>query len=260
MTALNLAFQEFGHANKPPLIILHGFFASSRNWRVIAEKLADSYHVFVPDLRNHGASPHHPLLDYPSMATDLLAFMATHTTTPPHLLGHSMGGKVAMWCALNYPNQLNKLLIIDIAPRSYEHSFDPLITALQALPLTQLTQRKQAEHWLSDYIPDLSYRQFLLQNLLLTDAGYKWRIDLTVFKKMAHHIVAFPKTEQIIPFTRPTTFICGQDSDYCHLKHCQQLFPNAQQINIENAGHWLHAQQPEAFLQQVREVLRQPLN
>ncbi|MCF8007275.1 MAG: alpha/beta fold hydrolase [Methylovulum sp.] len=260
MSALSLAFQEFGEADKPPLIILHGFFASSRNWRVIAETLAEDYHVLVPDLRNHGASPHHPQLDYPTMVADLLAFITAHTTSPPHVLGHSMGGKVAMWLALNYPEHLDKLLVIDIAPCAYEHSFDQLITSLQALPLQQLTQRKQAEHWLSEHIPELSYRQFLLQNLLLTEQTYVWRIDLTVFKNMAHHIVAFPNTDQVLSFTRPTLFLCGENSNYCQLNQCLKLFPKAQQINIKNAGHWLHVQQPAAFLQEVNAFLRHPLN
>jgi pimeloyl-ACP methyl ester carboxylesterase len=141
METVELAFEELGSPGNAPLIILHGFFASSRNWRQVAEKLAASFHVYVLDMRNHGASPHHPVMDYPAMAADLLQFMDVQGLTTASLLGHSMGGKVAMWFALNYPEHMEKLIVADIAPVSYQHSFDNTIRILKALPLVEIPIR-----------------------------------------------------------------------------------------------------------------------
>ncbi len=254
MDTVTLAFEEFGVVNAPPLLILHGFFASSRNWRQIAEKLAVSYHIYVLDLRNHGASPHHALMNYPAMAADVLAFMNQHGLTTAHLLGHSMGGKVAMWFALNHPERVAKLLVVDIAPISYQHSFDPLIKALIALPLANITNRKQAKLALATAIPDLSYRQFLLQNLVLSAGHYCWRVDLAIFQRMAANIVAFPAVDER-RYYGDTLFIAGAESNYVHAEQVKALFPTADFIAIANAGHWLHVQQPIAFIASVQGFL-----
>ncbi|TAK60218.1 alpha/beta fold hydrolase, partial [Methylobacter sp.] len=150
METVQLAFEEFGDSNNSPLIILHGFFASSRNWRQIALRLSVRFHVYVPDMRNHGASPHHPLMDYPAMTADLLQFMDDHGLKTASLLGHSMGGKVAMWLALSAPDRVNKLVVADIAPVSYKHNFDKTIQSLKALPLAEISNRKQAETLLAE--------------------------------------------------------------------------------------------------------------
>lgn len=154
MSAVTLAFEEFGAADAPPLIILHGFFASSRNWRNVAQQLSDNFHVYVLDMRNHGASPHNPIMDYEAMAGDVLHFMAARQIVAAAILGHSMGGKIAMWLALNHPERVTQLVVVDIAPISYQHQFDKLIGALEALPLAQISNRKQAEMLLAEAIPD----------------------------------------------------------------------------------------------------------
>lgn len=251
MEAVDLAFEEYGDPAHAPLIILHGFFASSRNWRQVAEKLAVNHHVYVLDMRNHGASVHHPVMDYPAMAADLLRFVNRHNLTAFSLLGHSMGGKAAMWFALNYPGRVDKLVVADIAPVSYRHSFDGLIHALKAVPLAEMTNRKQAEVELAEAIPELSYRQFLLQNLILKDGAYCWRVDLDIFQRTAHHIVAFPETQGIAPFSGKALFITGSDSNYVRIDSVSALFPQAALIVIADAGHWLHVQQPAAFIGQV---------
>jgi esterase len=251
MEKVDLAFEELGSPEDAPLIILHGFFASSRNWRQIAEKLAARFHVYLLDLRNHGSSPHHPVMDYPSMADDLLQFMDAQGLSASSLLGHSMGGKVAMWFALNHPERMDKLIVADIAPVSYEHSFDNLIQALKTLPLHEISNRKQAELLLASAIPELGYRQFLLQNLVLKDGAYCWRIDLDIFLLMAPNIAAFPGVEQISPFTGKTLFIAGEDSGYVKADDIKTLFPDAKLSVIANAGHWLHVQQPGIFIERV---------
>ncbi len=256
MEAVELAFDELGSPDDTPIIILHGFFASSRNWRQVAEKLAARFHVYAPDMRNHGASPHHPIMDYPSMAADLLLFMDAQGLTTASLLGHSMGGKVAMWFALNHPDRMDKLIVADIAPISYTHCFNNLIQALKALPLHEISNRKQAELLLASHIPELGYRQFLLQNLVLKDGAYCWRIDLDIFLLMAPNISAFPNVKQLMPFTGKTLFIAGEDSGYVKANDVNTLFPKATLSVIANAGHWLHVQQPGVFIERVEQFLQ----
>ena len=170
-----LAFEEFGVADAPPLIILHGFFASSRNWRQIAKQLGSKFHVYVLDQRNHGASPHVPVMDYPSMASDLSAFLDEREIASACLVGHSMGGKVAMWFALNHPERIARLIVVDIAPVAYRHNFDDIVKTLKALPLDRIGNRKQADDFLSETITEPGFRQFLLQNLILHEGNYRWR-------------------------------------------------------------------------------------
>ncbi|MGZ8137318.1 MAG: alpha/beta fold hydrolase [Methylococcaceae bacterium] len=256
METVKLSFEELGNSDNAPLIILHGFFASSRNWRQVAEKLSANFHVYLLDMRNHGASPHHPLMDYPSMAADVLRFVDDHGLNAINLLGHSMGGKIAMWFALNYPGRVNRLIVVDIAPVSYQHSFNHTIEALKSLPLATVNNRKQAEVWLAEAIPELSYRQFLLQNILLKDGGYAWRIDLDIFYRMAPNIIAFPASDGLLPYTGKTLFIAGADSGYVKPDDIHELFPEARITFITDAGHWLHVQQPAMFMECVLAFLQ----
>ena len=253
--ALALAFEEYGEASAPALIILHGFFASSRNWRQIARKLSELYHVYVLDMRNHGDSIHSSTMDYPSMAADIELFLDTRQLTSAHILGHSMGGKVAMWLALSNPKCINKLIVADIAPVSYRHSFDNLIQALKQLPLEQLTNRKQADSLLSGPIPESSFRQFLLQNLILKQGKYQWRIDLDIFANTADNIIAFPDTSTLSAYPDKVLFLAGETSNYIGKESVSNLFPNAEIKTIAKAGHWLHAEQPDAFCAAVNTFL-----
>lgn len=256
MQTVELVYEEFGNQHPIPLIILHGFFASSRNWRKIAEKLASQYHVLVPDLRNHGNSPHHKLMDYPSMVADVLRFMETKRLTTAHFIGHSMGGKIAMWLALNHPERMNKLVVVDIAPKSYQHSFNKMIQALLDLPLEEINNRKQAEAILKEDIPGLEYRQFLLQNLILKDDRYSWRINLETFMHTAVNIVAFPETLNLTPYQGEALFVAGESSAYLVLEDIISLFPRADFRKMAGAGHWLHVQQPEVFVDWVEKFLQ----
>ncbi len=255
METVELAFEELGDPNNSPLIILHGFFASSRNWRQVAQRLSAQFHVYVPDMRNHGASSHHPVMDYPVMVADLLRFVDDRGLETASLLGHSMGGKIAMWLALTASDRLDKLIVADIAPVSYKHSFDNTVQALKALPLAEISNRKHAETLLAPRIPELSYRQFLLQNLALKDGKYCWRLDLDIFQRTAHHIAAFPNADHLSSYTGKAFFIAGSDSDFVKLEDINLLFPEAAFSTIANAGHWLHVQQPDAFTARVEDFL-----
>jgi len=253
--ALVLKFEEYGESTASPLLILHGFFASSRNWKLIARKLAEHYHIYVVDMRNHGDSAHSPVMDYPSMAADIELFLDMQQLAKVNILGHSMGGKAAMWFALLHPERINKLMVADIAPVSYRHSFDNLIQALKQLPLAKITNRKQADDLLSAPIPEASFRQFLLQNLILKEGGYQWRIDLDIFANTADNIIAFPTTDTVSEYSGEVLFIAGETSSYIDPGSVYKLFPRAAIKSIAKAGHWLHAEQPEAFCEAVNVFL-----
>lgn len=257
MKSVKLAFECYGDRSRSPLIILHGFFASSRNWRQMAKRLADDYCVYVLDMRNHGLSPHVPEMDYPVMAEDLKSFMDEHQLATANILGHSMGGKVAMWFALHYPQRVKQLIVADISPVTYQHSFDQTINALKQLPLDQISNRKQADEFLSPAIPELSYRQFLLQNLQLKEDGYCWRIDLDIFYHTADNIIAFPDVESVLPFMGKVLFIMGGNSNYTNKEAIDVIFLNAELAVIENANHWLHVDAPEEFLTKVQSFLKE---
>ena len=255
---MQLAFEEFGTVNNPPLVVLHGFFASARNWRQIAKMLAGQFHVLVPDLRNHGASPHDAVMDYPAMAADIDAFILHWQLRQVNLLGHSMGGKVAMWLALSNPERVTALIVVDIAPVSYRHSFDNLIAALRELPLHEIGNRRQAEQLLASAIPDIRFRQFLLQNLVLRDGHYHWRIDLEIFQRAAPTIIGFPDLQKVRPFEKKTLFIAGGNSKYLRNEDqplIDRLFPTAEIQRLPDTGHWLHAEKPELFVATVEKFL-----
>ncbi len=251
MDLVNLAYETYGDNDKQPLILLHGFFASSRNWRKIARQLAEFYYIYVLDLRNHGASPHRPVMDYPCMVADLLYFMDGHDLQSASILGHSMGGKVAMWLALNHPERVQKLMIADISPVSYQHNFNRTIQALKQLPLDKISNRKQADDFLALQIPEWDYRQFLLQNIYLEGGVYRWRVDLDIFQQAADAIIAFPNTESLSPYKDNTLFIMGEKSTYTDVPAITRCFPAAQIVVLKDTAHWLHVQSPVEFCASV---------
>lgn len=255
MISVELAYEAFGNPNHCPIIILHGFLASSRNWRTIAKRLAENHFVYVLDMRNHGASPHADNMDYPSMAVDVARFMDNKKLEKAHLLGHSMGGKIAMWFALHYPERIEKLMVIDIAPVSYEHSFDPIIYALKQIPLAELNSRKHAESYLEEKIPDIGFRQFLLQNLLLKDGHYYWRINLDIIQKTAHHIVGFPAVN-VKAYPKQVLFVAGGHSKYIQPEMVYQQFPEAVIVEIHETGHWLYVEAPDEFCHVIRQWIQ----
>jgi len=253
---MKLVFEEYGDASGQPLIILHGFFASSRNWRQIAKKLSDHLHIYLLDLRNHGASPHDSEMDYPVMSADLRQFMDEQGMETANILGHSMGGKVAMWFALNHPQRIQNLIIADISPVSYQHSFDNTISALKKLPLDKIVNRKQADDFLSEHIEELSYRQFLLQNLQLKQGKYCWRVDLDIFHQKADNIIAFPDISLVDASNDEVLFIMGGNSTYTDATTILTVFPNAEITLLEGANHWLHVDKPVEFCNKVIEFLQ----
>jgi len=241
-----------------PIIILHGLFGSSRNWRSIANKLSDSYKVITADLRNHGQSDHHESMSYFEMADDLHALIGNLCMDRVSLIGHSMGGKVAMIYALRNSEIIKQLIILDIAPITYEHKYGKLFFAMNSLLLDSIKHRKMAEQAMDQIINDTWMSQFLLQNLVRTDQGFNWRLNLTAIEANIESISGFPDFKSNCKYDRPALFLGGVNSDFITIHHHETIrnyFPDAQIKMIEQAGHMLHIEQPESVLKAISNFL-----
>ncbi len=246
---------------KPPLIILHGLFGSARNWQGIARILADDYTVYALDLRNHGGSPHADEMTYELMAADVLEFMNQANIEKTVLLGHSMGGKVAMELALSAPSKVSRLIIVDIAPVEYQHNFDEVLVGLYHIPLDQVNSRKEADEYLAQKISSLSLRQFLLQNLLTnSEGGYQWKVNLASIEQNMPKIMDFPLQQKAREFIAPSLLINGGQSTYLTSRHhplINKLFLKATFHTIPGVGHWPHIEAPQAFMSVINNFLEQ---
>lgn len=241
-----------------PIVILHGLFGSHRNWQGIAARLAEHFPVYTVDLRNHGESPHSMDGDYGVMAADLAEFFQAHDLQSAHVLGHSMGGKVAMQFAASHPSLVGKLVIVDVAPKSYPPHHRDIITALQALDLHRIHDRKTADAALTRTIPDPATRQFLLTGLRCDVHGTcHWQFGLD---ELAHNYDALAQNITIHhPCPHPTLFLRGGQSSYVvdeDVPRIRTLFPAAQLVTIPNAGHWVHIDAPAECVRMIREFLR----
>jgi esterase len=232
----------------PSVILLHGLFGSARNLGLVQKALATNNRTIALDLRNHGASPHGNEMTYPAMAADVLETLAALNALPAVLIGHSMGGKVAMRVALDHPEAVAALTVADIAPVPYRAHLRPTAAALAALPLTPGLTRAQADAALAPSVPATSMRGFLLQNLI-PGAHPTWRIGLAEIIAGMPDIEAWDATQQT--YAGPTLFIAGVRSDYIQPTHRPAIraqFPNARFVTLKDAGHWLHADNPAGFI------------
>lgn len=247
-----LHFLDQGDPAGRPLVILHGLFGTLDNWQTLARRWADAgLRVVSVDLRNHGRSFHAPAHSYTLMAQDVLALLDHLALDPARLtlLGHSMGGKVAMQLALTHPARLAQLVVLDIAPRfsDMEHQ-DDIVAGLQAVNLATIQTRQQAEAALAQHIPQPSVRQFLLKNLYRRDDNsFAWRINLPAL--VASLAAIGEEIGAAQPFLKPTLFVRGGKSDYItpadKLHGIPALFPNSQVVTVPDAGHWVHAEKPD---------------
>lgn len=251
---MQLFSREFGQG--PPVVILHGLFGFSDNWQTVAKALADTHLVITPDLRNHGRSPQAPTHSYPEMAEDLKAFLEAHWIFSTALIGHSMGGKVAMQFALDHPDMVEKLVVVDIAPGQANDNHSAIFQALFQLDLHRIHSRQEADTLLASRIADPGIRQFLLKNITRQPGGsYTWKMNLPALWQAYPQILAGVSGE---PFDKPTLFVRGSRSDYIKDEDfalIKTLFPQAGIVTVEGAGHWVHADQPEALLQILRQFL-----
>lgn len=242
-----------------PIIILHGVFGTSDNWQSFGKLLAEDYEVYLVDQRNHGLSPHSDDFSYPLMAEDLHEFIEAHQLKNPIILGHSMGGKVGMFFAVAYPDVFDKLVVVDIAPRAYPVHHQQILDALAAVKIGEIQSRKEAEEQMKPFIKDFGIRQFLLKNLRRTEdnKGFTWKLNLEAISNNIEHIGAAVDDSREI--NKPALFVRGSKSQYIRAEDEQliaKIFPSAQVATIEDAGHWVHAEQPDRLYDKVMRFLR----
>lgn len=244
--ALRLNVIEMGEGS--PVLLLHGLFGAARNWGAIQKRLAQRHRVLAPDLRNHGESAHASAMDYPAMAEDVAELMAQRGVLPAAVLGHSMGGKVAMALALRHPDMVSRLLVADIAPVRYPPALRGYVAALRGLALTPGLTRREADASLESAIPEAGIRAFLLQSLTFGGDVPVWQMGLAEIAAAMPMIEDFPLSGR---YEGPTLILAGERSAYIQPEHhnlFRTLFPAARFATVERAGHWVHADNPNAFL------------
>ena len=249
--------KQYGSSG-PNLIVIHGLFGNADNWHSIAQNLAEHFTVHCIDLPNHGKSESMSAASYPNMAEAVLNWAKENQIESFYLLGHSMGGKVAMQMAANAEvGQIEKLIVVDIAPVDYQASHTRILAGLQAISQSQPASRKEADTLLSDYESNLAVRQFLLKNLVRSEQGFK--LELSVDNIADNYPTILKKPIIDSPIDIPTLFIKGENSDYIVAKYQDEtmaLFPNASFKIISGAGHWLHAEKPLPFTSLVKRFLQ----
>jgi len=244
---MKLFYREFGLGQ--PVIILHGLFGQSDNWVTVGRRIADQFHVYIPDQRNHGQSPHAPIHSFPAMADDLAAFIEEHQIENPILIGHSMGGKVAMTYALENPGVVHKLAIIDISPRKYRERIihTQVVTQMLGINLDKVTSRGEVEKILDSQISDARVRMFIMKNLYYKMHGkLAWRLNLDAINHSMEMLFDAISNEN--KYTGPALFIRGGKSDYVtdeDIPLIRSMFPGAVVKTISGASHWVHADAPE---------------
>jgi pimeloyl-ACP methyl ester carboxylesterase len=240
-----------------PVVILHGIFGMSDNWLTIAKKLSTTYHCYILDMRNHGRSPHSPDLKYDDMVEDVYEFLTDFSLRTASFIGHSMGGMVAMKFAFEYSHRIEKLVIVDIAPKSYPSLHQNILEGLKSIPIDKIKVRQEASEILKNYVSSNKTRQFLLKNLYRKDDNtYAWRVNL---KAITDHTSDIGRgISQNFTYEKPTLFIRGEKSDYILPEDEQQIltiFPKATIIEIPDASHWVHAEKPDEVLKVLENFL-----
>jgi pimeloyl-ACP methyl ester carboxylesterase len=268
-----LASRQVGDAG-PHVVFVHGLFGQGKNWTTIAKGLSDRHRVTLLDLPNHGHSPWTDRVDYLDMA-ELVATELEHLGEPVTLVGHSMGGKVAMQLALRRPELLRALVVVDVAPVSYPPTggrtddpdeeaspFAAYIEAMRAMDLDAVQTRDDADAALRTAVPSRMVRSFLLQSLVRegsgADGGWRWRLNLELLERDLGELRGFPDPPPGASFDGPVLWIAGANSAYVlpgDRPHMDALFPATRLVRIKNAGHWVHSEQPEIFLETLGRFL-----
>ena len=241
-----------------PLLIIHGFLGMSDNWKTLGTLYAsEGFQVHLLDLRNHGRSFHSHDFNYQVMSNDVLDYCRANGIENTSIIGHSMGGKVAMFFATQHPEMIDKLIIADIGPKYYKPHHQDILTGLNAVDFSQKPDRNQVDEILKNDVPDFGTRQFLMKNLYWVEPGQlSFRFNLEIFNQKIEGIGEALPQEAV--FSNPTLFIRGGNSRYIldeDLENIKQHFPTAILITIPNVGHWLHAENPKVFFEQTLEFL-----
>ena len=251
---MKLHFKKFGAG--PPIIMLHGFLGSLDNLLPIGRAMSEKHTVYLLDQRNHGQSPHSNEHNYSLLAGDLHEFVQEHKIMDPVIIGHSMGGKTAMKYASMFPDSFRKMLVVDIAPRYYPKRHIHILEGLLSIDLEMVKKREDADAMLSKHVPEIGVRLFLLKNLARKEKGFRWRANLEVLLKELDKVgEAIEGTELT---NKPVYFIKGNDSDYVQGEDRQlikKMFPSVKIIGIKGARHWVHADQPDNFIEIVKSII-----
>ena len=252
-----LNYKSYGEGR--PLLILHGLFGMLDNWQTLGRRWAENYQVILVDLPNHGRSPHVATFDYEGMAKAVADLAKGLDLSDINLMGHSMGGKVAMQLALDYPDLVTRLVVVDMTPRQYRRGHDDVFAALHAFDPGRVGDRKEAAALMARYVSDPGIQLFLLKNLARDPAGgFRWRMNLPVITEQYENLIG-PVGNFGDTFTKPSLFIRGAKSGYVRdedVEYIEVLFPAAEVVTIEKAGHWVHAERPEELFGVVEEFLK----
>jgi pimeloyl-ACP methyl ester carboxylesterase len=252
---VNLSYRLYGSG--VPLLILHGLFGSGTNWRSVATQLGANFSVYTIDLRNHGESSWSAEMNYPAMAEDVREFIEAHGLGAVHILGHSMGGKVAMEFTARYPGHVKRLVVVDITPRKYGGDHDEILEAMRSIDPAIAPSRSSIDASLAGKVPDSAVRAFLLTNLKRQESGgYHWKINLEAIRDQYKNL-----TEAVAVNARvdkPVLFILGGRSSYVSEEdraRIRKVFIDAEFVTIRHAGHWVHADAPDEFVAHIRSFL-----
>ena len=252
---MKLQFRKLGSGQ--PLVILHGLFGSSDNWQSLAKEWAESFEVYLVDLRNHGHSPHSEEMNYKVMAEDVEELFEDENIKDAILLGHSMGGKTAMQFAGKNEDKLDKLVIVDIAPKDYPVHHDQILKALTTADLSELKSRKEVDEHIAQYIDELPIRQFLMKNLYWKEKGkLGWRINVPVLNR---EIKTMSDKIELSSVKTPTLFIAGGDSNYINEgdhELIESIFSDVSIVTFDKIGHWVHAAAPKKFHEELMKFAR----
>lgn len=243
-----------------PLLIIHGFLGTSDNWKTFAgQYAAEGFQVHALDMRNHGRSFHSPVSTYEAMVNDVAGYCSAHQIEDFDLIGHSMGGKIAMFFATSYPGMVSKLIVADIAPKYYRQHHQDILAGLNAVDFSVKPARADIEETLKKYINDPGTIQFLMKNLYWVEPGQlAFRFNLPVLTSKIENVgEALPENAV---FDKPTLFLRGGNSNYIKDEDSSLIrkhFPKAVIATIKDAGHWLHAEKPKEFFESTLYFLRQ---
>jgi esterase len=241
----------------PVVVLMHGLFGSLENLNVIVKTLSEQFTVINVDLRNHGSSFHADEMNYASMAQDIVSLLNHLKIEKAHIIGHSMGGKVAMQVAMLNEALIDKLIVLDIAPVTYHSRHDKIIQALKAVANDNVNSRNDADSIMKSYIDEVGVRQFLLKSLAKNESGYQWKFNLSTISDNYSEIISNINATHSCQCA--TLFIKGNNSDYILPEHREaivSLFPNSKAKVIHGAGHWLHAEKPEAVNRSIIDFLQ----
>lgn len=241
---MQLNFRKYGQGH--PLFILHGVFGSSDNWQTVGKSFADHFTVYLIDQRNHGNSPHDDAMNYEVMSDDLAELMAQEELSSIYLLGHSMGGKTAMHFAARFSDKVDKLIVVDIAPKYYPPHHQDIFAGFHSVDLKGIETRKDAEKQMAEKIKIPAVRQFILKNLTRDGDNYTWKVNLKALEENIEKIGAGLPEEA--KYEGKALFIGGSKSDYItEADHdlIKTHFPQAEIQMINGAGHWVHAEKPK---------------